>query len=46
LIVHVNTGDEDYFIETTNPWEMQPNRFVNGWYYAVDESHGRFSLDQ
>jgi hypothetical protein len=46
LIVHVNTGADDYFIETTNPWEMQPNRYVNGWYYAVGDNQGSFSLEQ
>lgn len=46
VIVHVDTGTQDYFIETTNSWDMQPNRYVNGWYYSVGNSNSGISSDE
>jgi len=36
VIVYINTGTQQYFIETTNDYEMQPFDNVRGWYYEVD----------
>jgi hypothetical protein len=36
LIVHVNTGERDYLIETTSNQDMEPYRDgLSGWYLAV-----------
>lgn len=36
VIVHIDTGTDQYFIETTSDSEMQPYKDgVSGWYYEV-----------
>ena len=35
VIVHVDTGSENYLIETTSSWMMEPYETVTGWYFEV-----------
>ena len=36
VIVYVDTGLEDYFIETTNSQVMEPYDWVRGWHMTVE----------
>jgi len=35
VLVFVDTGKEEYFIETTNNQEMQPYDYIDGWYLEI-----------
>ena len=36
VIVYINTGSQEYYIETTSSWNMEPNRNVAGWYSMLE----------
>lgn len=36
LIVHIDTGEAEYLIETTTDTTMEPYTYVNGWYIPLE----------
>ncbi len=36
VMVYVNTGSQQYYIETTSSWDMEPNGNVAGWYLMIE----------